>query len=147
MSDHRKNDKFSWRKLWRPEIDPPNVSGIYFIQNANGFIKIGQSTNISKRVQQYQTHSSSLVWLAGYIETRDLDGTEQEIHTYFDDYRIGGEWFAPCRGLLDYLSHFVNGKGLAYEDMDKDEIGLLSEQQKKAYDKQSKIYMLSMFDT
>ena len=123
--------KWSWRLLWLKEIDPPPVCGIYFVQNANGYIKIGQSGNIARRMEQYQTHSPMLTWLVGYIKTDDWKDTEESLHEYFKECKVGGEWFAPVDALLDYLRNFDNGKGMPLEEME--DYGCFAEEQEKRY--------------
>lgn len=124
-----RNNKWSWRRIWLGEIEPPSIRGVYFIQNANGYIKIGHSTNIRNRIVQYQTHSPMLIWLVGYIETYEDIDTEYFLKEYFSDYNIGGEWFAPVKTVLNYLRNFDKGKGISLDQID-DPAELLKEQEK-----------------
>ncbi len=97
-------------------IEPANVSGIYFLQQSTGYIKIGQAYRIRDRIVGYKTHNPLPLWFIGYIPTGELDKTEKSLHSYFNDYRISLEWYAPCKKLLAYINYFVDGVGVPFCD-------------------------------
>ena len=75
---------------------------IYFIQEGeSGPIKIGFSTNPYSRLAAMQTgHPEQLHLIA------TIPGTprkEKELHYFFDDLRIMGEWFKPDPFLIKCL--------------------------------------------
>jgi hypothetical protein len=63
----------------------------YLIQDCNGLIKIGQSKNVKKRIQQLQTaHGKKLKLLAYCLADKYL---EKRLHRMFFFHRKQGEWF------------------------------------------------------
>lgn len=97
---------------WLPEthrIRAPNlpyVGGgealIYFVQSRdNGFIKIGQTSNLRRRLDSLAGSSPSPLALVGLIGAHEL--LEAALHSFFQDYRSHGEWFSPGAGLVRFL--------------------------------------------
>lgn len=89
-------------------LEPPNLEQyagqdfIYFIRaKALGFIKIGYSSNVAKRIKSLDTGSPDTLELIKVIP----GGQEMEhkIHQFFDDIRVKGEWFQPDSKLLNYI--------------------------------------------
>lgn len=81
------------------------VSGVYFISDSNGHIKIGQSNDIPRRLQEIQTNSPTRCCLIQYIKLEnqaDRDDWENALHNYFKDYRLKGEWFDE-KPIIDFL--------------------------------------------
>ncbi|WAH36973.1 GIY-YIG nuclease family protein [Alicyclobacillus dauci] len=68
---------------------------IYFIQQAEtGYIKIGYTKNIERRLKQLQADSpSELVVLATFDATQSH---ELRIHKNFGHCRVNGEWYNDC---------------------------------------------------
>lgn len=83
-------------------IDSPNnykatrkrkSEGIYIIQNENGGpIKIGQTDNITARIEQLQTGNPYKLMLRYYCECMPY-GTETMLHTKYAQFNVHGEWF------------------------------------------------------
>ena len=76
---------------------------IYFIQAGdNGPVKIGYSINPEKRLQALQTsHPQKLRMITVIDGDRDL---EKELHEYFSDESVSGEWFnIDMRAILAAL--------------------------------------------
>ena len=96
------------------------VEGIYFIQDINGYIKIGESVDIGKRLKNYRTHNTHPVWICGYIPTTFGKENESFQHFVWGDFLAFGEWYAPGRALVEYVNLFCDGVGLAVEDMIKE---------------------------
>lgn len=76
---------------------------IYFLQRADGAIKIGTSGHYSSRIYQLRAlhgHLDLLGWMDG--------GREQEalLHKQFKAYRIAPilEWFRDCAELRQYIA-------------------------------------------
>ena len=76
---------------------------VYFIQAANGGpIKIGKATNPISRMRELQTSFYEQFRIVGIIK---LDYTiEADIHEEFSEFRLRGEWFAPCQKLLSFIA-------------------------------------------
>ncbi len=80
---------------------------IYFIRcgendgEEGGWIKIGWSTDVKKRLATLQTaHHERLIVLTTFKGTR---ADERELHAEFLMYKERGEWFEPGSELLEYI--------------------------------------------
>jgi len=73
---------------------------VYFLANSDGYIKIGYTKNIKRRIQNLETGSSSKLYLCGYIKSGTYK-LEQELHKKFHCKQ--GEWFYTD-GLIDYIN-------------------------------------------
>jgi hypothetical protein len=125
--------------IWDEEIDPntPGISkassdfilptiridkdlcgevGIYFLQDRDGHIKIGQTSHLFKRMSAYRTHNS-VIRLVGFICTGQdyLNYNENILHRLWEMFVITGEWFAPVRPIIQYISYFRGGIGSPME--------------------------------
>ncbi len=80
---------------------------IYFIQaEDSSSIKIGYTKNLKTlaiRIKTIQTYSPMKLKVIEYIQGEIKD--EREIHGWFDDLRLWGEWFMPELKLL----YFIDG--------------------------------------
>jgi len=77
---------------------------IYFIQDtATKRIKIGKTTNHpKKRLKAIQSCSPTELTLLYYFNTENINA-ELELHSYFSEYRVIGEWFEPAKKLLSFI--------------------------------------------
>ena len=75
---------------------------IYFIQAGNdGFIKIGSSNNVEERKKQLQTGCpDELKILFQYGGILGNEYPECDLHGYFKEFRVRGEWFYPSENSL-----------------------------------------------
>ena len=82
--------------------DEPDTQ-IYFIQMCPpiGPIKIGIAKDIKNRLLSLQTGSPYDLKLLYYFNG-DIN-YEKELHRYWDYYRMNGEWFHPCDGILKFI--------------------------------------------
>lgn len=78
---------------------------IYFVQRANGDIKIGKTSNISQRLSQLQTEHGKL-HLLGWVEG-DIP-EEREVQRRFRRHRTELEWFYAHSELLDFIEANAN---------------------------------------
>jgi hypothetical protein len=79
-------------------IPIPATDGVYVIQGAGGYIKIGWAKNIARRVKELQTgHPEALRLLT--VIAGDLY-TESELHRRLSAHRALGEWFYPTPTVL-----------------------------------------------
>ena len=75
---------------------------IYFIQSEDGFIKIGCTQTLKKRIKAIQACNALKIKLIGKMKGGyDL---ESELHLKFKRYRKRGEWFHPVPELLEYIA-------------------------------------------
>lgn len=74
---------------------------IYFIQAADGAVKIGRANNVNRRLRNLQTaHAQELILL------RTIEGGELEewaCQFEFRDLRIRGEWFQFSEQMLSFV--------------------------------------------
>lgn len=78
---------------------------VYFIQNPQGHIKIGSSTDVERRRFELQTGNSGALRILYAIDTPDEESLAFEQHTQgvCGRYALQGEWFSA--GVLDHLLH------------------------------------------
>ena len=84
-------------------IDEEKEKSIYFIQEGeNGNVKIGISKNPKKRMEQLQSANPHELKLRVVIDDCH-EGVEDDLHHFFKNYHIRGEWFeSPVIGILKY---------------------------------------------
>lgn len=75
---------------------------IYFLQRANGDVKIGVTVNYPQRIYTLQKTHGQLVLLGWHDGLRDV---EQALHKRFRDIRVRGEWFKPQPVLKQYIEN------------------------------------------
>ena len=76
---------------------------VYFVRSEHsGFIKIGVTGDLRKRVANLQNASGSVLRILA-TEPGGL-AHEQALHKRFEAYQIRGEWFKPGPELLDYIA-------------------------------------------
>ena len=78
---------------------------IYFIKDSGtGSIKIGYTKSLEtlkERIKALQIGNPKELTLAGVMFGDQTN--EQGIHQRFKHYGLGGEWFNPGSGLLDFI--------------------------------------------
>ena len=92
------------------------ISLIYFLTIADKLpIKIGKTTNLSNRYQQYTLHlpwppKVLAIWPVNCVTK--LGQLEKSIHFTFKEHRLQGEWFKPVKVIKDLIK-FINDDRLA----------------------------------
>lgn len=84
---------------------------IYFIQRADGLIKIGYSSNLASRLDQIRKSHGDVVVL------KVINGDqrrEREIHYQFDQHREYGEWFRPDTAVVDAINAIHDGSQITF---------------------------------
>lgn len=75
--------------------------GIVYVIQSNGYIKIGHTQNLSRRISQLQSASATKIEIKSVIKGgRKL---EQELHTRYKQYTVHGEWFQPNDKMMGFL--------------------------------------------
>lgn len=83
-----------------------SVASVYFIQRADGLVKIGFSYCPKLRLSQLKTqHQCDMALLA---TTRGARAKEKELHTAFAEDRVAREWFNPSIRLMQYIKSLQN---------------------------------------
>lgn len=78
------------------------IGTIYFLQNAEGYIKIGFSRDLKSRLVTLQVGSASAQHLLGTLTGSDRMDTE--LKHRFRRLRVRGEWHRPEKPLLDFIA-------------------------------------------
>lgn len=86
---------------------------VYFIRSAGKprRIKIGKSKDPKARMRELQTGSPYPLDIVGTIRCRDGNHAtrlEKELHRYFAEYRMGGEWFKCSLVVLVKVWELLN---------------------------------------
>lgn len=83
----------------------PQTPIVYFLQAGDdGPIKIGycaRSDNFRMRIMSLQTGCPWPLTIRRIMEAKDRRITETELHERFSQFRLTGEWFAPCAELIE----------------------------------------------
>ena len=77
---------------------------VYFIQDEDGFIKIGFTTNLDQRLSSLRTAARQRLTLLATEEATAQ--RERDLHRRFAAHRVRREWFRPdleLRSLIDSL--------------------------------------------
>ena len=93
-----KTDKADLMPCKKHEQQDKRVPKVYFIQDEDGYIKIGYSENVDKRIAGLQTSSRQKLTLLGAV--RGDQSLEALYHRVFKSDRVRGEWFYPSQRLL-----------------------------------------------
>jgi hypothetical protein len=82
------------------------IGVVYFLANAEGFIKIGFSTDVVQRQATLQIGSPSELRLLGFLPASNR--IEAELKHRFRALRVRGEWHRPEKPLLDFIKAEAN---------------------------------------
>lgn len=81
-------------------------ASVYFIQRADGLVKIGFSHSPQLRLSQLKTqHGCGMTLLA---TTQGARLKEAELHKKFAEDRVAGEWFHPSDQLMQFIKSLPN---------------------------------------
>ena len=77
---------------------------VYFIQEENKFnmFKIGFTTNLAKRLTVLQTGNPDVLVVYRSIQNVSMQ-KEHELHQYFANYHIRGEWYSITTDMIDSI--------------------------------------------
>lgn len=90
--------------------------GVYFVQAANGHVKIGKSNDIWRRSRAIESQNAIGAWLAAFIVTDDNgEILERQLHRRFEAERIHHEWFYPTAELVQLMLESGGSIGEGYE--------------------------------
>jgi len=128
LESSRKDQVHQWTELGRrtfPSPTPPAIQrsyiqssttdaqplggsdDVYFVKSG-GYVKIGVSNDIPRRMKDLQTGSAETLELL-HTESGSFD-REAELHQQFDAYRVNGEWFQLSNEIIDYIKDNRTGE-------------------------------------
>lgn len=84
---------------------------IYFVQRADGLIKIGYSATFGNRLAQLRKSHEGLVVLKVINGDRRK---EREIHYQFEAAHEYGEWFRPEGWMMDVIESITDGETITF---------------------------------
>lgn len=101
------------------------VMNYVYILSANGYFKIGVTTNINKRIKALQTGCPFKIELVALLKTDEHYKIESELHIGLEPYQTYGEWFLLDKEtfnsiILDYYFELMN-ESIVFRD-DKESI-------------------------
>lgn len=83
-------------------IEPPTTAGVYAVQGAGGFIKIGRGKNIAARLRKLQNAHPVPIKLIAVLSSDPRD--ELAHHRRWAHLRRQGEWFEADHDLVEHLA-------------------------------------------
>ena len=89
----------NWREP--PPAAPYVERGVVYFIRANGFVKIGRTTNFDNRFAKLQTGSPHP--LEVLLTIPGGSRREAEIHADLIEHRYRGEWFHECPEVMAYI--------------------------------------------
>lgn len=92
-----------WRQGATARPAPPTAS-VYFIEAANGLVKVGQSQSVTSRLEGLRTMSPIPLRLLGTVPG-GLE-LEQRLHRELAASRAHGEWFHPTPALDAVMARY-----------------------------------------
>lgn len=98
----------------RPVQIRTTPSGVYFLQNKEGEVKVGWTTNLKSRRRAAATWNAGELTLIGWLETRDPK-MEHRLHELWSDHHIRGEWYALPQNVAEcpFLRTLLQAHGLS----------------------------------
>ena len=92
----------SRKTIIRDCAEAVEVESVYFIEAANGLIKIGRSTDPLRRLRGLQTGSPVQLRMVLVLTGLGV-ADEMALHDRFAEYRSHGEWFHPGPDLIEFV--------------------------------------------
>lgn len=80
---------------------------VYAIGHPHGYVKIGRSSDPERRLSNHQTSSPYELWLIVQFPVEDSRAVEAELHDWFSEKHVRGEWYNLSNDDYDLLSDLV----------------------------------------
>lgn len=77
---------------------------IYLIQSGNN-LKIGFTSNLKSRLNQYKTHNPDIRLLNYKSGTKE---DEKKLHVLCEKYKYYTEWFTYCEEVIDIFNNYIS---------------------------------------
>jgi len=78
----------------------PGYVYILAIRGIPGVYKIGESTNVNRRIKELTAGRRYELDAVLIVDAKDKYSLEQIAHTMCEEYRVSGEWFALPEGAI-----------------------------------------------
>lgn len=106
----------------------PSGPIVYFVRSC-GLVKIGHTTNASKRLRVLETQNAAPVDVVAF----GVGATprEQSLHARFEGLRHHGEWFTPSPDLLRVMASAI-ANGPEWQSIEAEEEARLREWMRQA---------------
>ncbi len=111
------------------------MGGVYFI-HCDGWIKIGASRDVAKRLQAHATGLPPSAEVYGYVESSDPFALERAAHSLWEHIRVTSasergkrvEWFARTQQLDDWVEYQLDRLASTFDvlewvPIDPEEVG------------------------
>lgn len=97
------------KRLQKPKSGP---GWIYVLDNCLGHYKIGRTNELHTRMKQLHIQLPFRVILYYAYQVDNAIQAEQELHDFYHERRLNGEWFALTEDDLDQIAFFANYSGV-----------------------------------
>lgn len=93
------------------EKKKPKSKGYVYLMKCENKYKIGYSKDVERRIKELDNKpfKTNLIAKSELIENPYF--YEQEIHEYFEEYRIDGEWYNFEEDVLQYAINIIKNAG------------------------------------
>jgi hypothetical protein len=82
------------------------IKGYVYLIQCGEYFKIGQTTNLSKRILQLGIQLPHKPQIVHVIATENYEVLERELHNYFSLHRLNGEWFSLKEDHIKTFCHY-----------------------------------------
>jgi predicted GIY-YIG superfamily endonuclease len=89
---------------------------VYFIKNEDGFIKIGRTTNLKRRLRELNCGVSHELIVEKYFELKHYKKVEKSLHNLYSYYKVRGEWYNITKNMLRDIYNRVELLDLNFQD-------------------------------
>ncbi len=83
-----------------------NLGHVYILGSSTGYYKIGQTTNLVRRLKTFEVKMPFEIWLELSMTFVDCVWAEKFFHACFADKRVNGEWFKLEHKDLLYFQNY-----------------------------------------
>lgn len=109
-----------YRNMPKQEIEKQETKGkkrtftegyIYFLSDGNGYIKIGKTVDVGKRIDGIGMKMPKQPVLLHSVHVKDYSAAETIFHEHYKEYRQQGEWFKLPKTEIEAIQHcsYPNG--------------------------------------
>jgi len=105
--DERNRQWFEREQRRAPPEEKDNgnyrTDGWIYLLKGDRYYKIGQSVNVSNRVEQIEPKMPFPIEIVHTFKVDDMNAAEKDLHERFANKRTGGEWFLLDKDDVEWL--------------------------------------------